>query len=67
MERIEVNLETGEIKTIPLTDAEVAIAQAQYQAWLEAQSVNPPTPTLAQLQEKLQILTAEINKLAGAV
>jgi hypothetical protein len=59
MERIEVNVQTGEVRTIQLTTEEVAAAEAQYAAWLAEQPVvanptpadptpvdpNPPAPT----------------------
>jgi hypothetical protein len=37
MNRIEINVMTGERKVIELTAEEVAQAQAQYQEWLAAQ------------------------------
>ena len=66
MERIEVNVETGEIKTVELTPEEIAAAQAQYQEWLASQPASPPAPTLAELQAQLATITAEIQKLSGA-
>ena len=45
MERIEVNCETGEVHIIQLTPEEVAVAEAQYAAWLAEQPVvADPTP-----------------------
>jgi hypothetical protein len=63
MERIEVNVETGEVKTIQLTAEEVASAQAQYAAWQASQESMPPAPTLAGLQTQLATLTAQIDAL----
>jgi hypothetical protein len=63
MERIEVNVETGEVKTIQLTAEEVAAAQAQYAAWQASQPITPPAPTLADLQAQLATLTAQIDAL----
>jgi len=67
MQRIEVNVITGEQQIIDLTEAEIAAAQAQYQEWLASQPTQPAAPTLAQLQAQLATLTAQINALAGAV
>ena len=65
MQRIEVNVETGEQKIIDLTPEEIAAAQAQYQAWLASQPPDPPPPTLADLQAQLTALTAQIQALSG--
>jgi len=40
MERIEVNVETGETKSIPLTAVEIAEAQAQQAKWLAERAAN---------------------------
>lgn len=64
MQRTEVNLETGEVKVLELTAEEVAIAEAQHQAWLqqeEADKANKATNLQAQidaLQEQLNTLGA---------
>lgn len=60
MERIEVNVETGEVKTIQLTAGEVAAAQTQYAAWEAEQAANPPA---VDLQAQINTLTAELNAL----
>jgi len=65
MDRIEVNVQTGETKVIQLTDAEINAAKEQYQTWLSLQPPSPPAPTLADLQAQLAALTAQINSLAG--
>lgn len=52
MDRIEVNLETGEIKTIPLTKEEIAEAQARHAEWMageEARKAEQITQLEAQL------------------
>ena len=54
MERIEVNVQTGEQKTVQLTAEEIAQAEAQYQEWL----ANQPTKKeqIAKLQEQIDAL-----------
>ena len=64
MERIEVNVETGEVKVIQFTPAEEAAAFA-YAASLPMQ-VEPATPTITELQAQLAALSAQISALAGA-
>jgi hypothetical protein len=64
MERIEVNVETGEVKTIQFTAAEEAAALA-YAASLPA-PVESAKPTLEELQAQLATLSAQIAALAGA-
>jgi cell division protein FtsB len=54
MNRIEVNLITGEQKTVELTAEEVAQAQAQYQEWLASQ----PTK-----EEQIALLQAQIDAI----
>jgi hypothetical protein len=54
MNRIEVNLITGEQKTIELTAEEVAQAQVQYQEWLASQ----PTK-----EEQIALLQAQIDAI----
>jgi hypothetical protein len=66
MQRIEVNVITGEQKVIDLTQEEMDAAQAQYQEWLASQPAQPAAPTLAELQARLATLTAQINSLVGA-
>ena len=56
MNRIEINVITGEQKVIELTAEEVAQAQAQYAEWLAAQ----PTK-----EEKIAKLQAQIDALQG--
>jgi hypothetical protein len=56
MDRIEMNVITGERKVIELTSAEVAQAQANYAEWLAAQ----PTK-----EERIAQLQAQIDALQG--
>ena len=56
MNRIEIDVITGEQKVIELTAEEVAQAQAQYQEWLAAQ----PTK-----EEQIAKLQAQIDALQG--
>lgn len=58
MERIEVNVQTGEITVIQFTPEEEAAALA-YAASLPA-PVDPPKPTLEDLQAQLAALSAQI-------
>jgi hypothetical protein len=64
MERIEVNVETGEVTVIQFTAEEEAAALA-YAASLPA-PVDPPKPTITELQAQLAALSAQIAALAGA-
>lgn len=54
MERIEVNVITGEQKVIELTPEEVAQAQSQYADWL----ANKPTKEeqIAKLQQQIDAI-----------
>lgn len=64
MERIEVNVETGEVKVIQFTAEEEAVALA-YAASLPAPA-ELAKPTLVELQAQLAALSAQIAALAGA-
>jgi hypothetical protein len=57
MERIEVNVQTGEQKTVQLTAEEIAQAETQYQEWL----VSQPTK-----EEQIAKLQEQIDALKGA-
>ena len=54
MERIEINVQTGEQKVIELTAEEIAQAQTQYAEWL----ANQPTKEeqIAKLQEQIDAI-----------
>jgi hypothetical protein len=54
MNRIEINVITGEQRTIELTAEEVAQAEAQYQEWLASQ----PTK-----EEQIALLQSQIEAL----
>jgi len=57
MDRIEIDVITGEQKVIELTAEEVAQAQSQYAEWL----ANQPTKEeqIAKLQEQIDALKAK--------
>ena len=58
MERIEVNVITGEQKVVQLTAEEIAQAQANYAEWL----ANQPTKEeqIAKLQEQIDVLKGTV-------
>ena len=58
MERIEVNVQTGERKVVELTAEEVAQAQAQYQEWLASQPTKEEQ--IAKLQEQIDVLKGTV-------
>lgn len=64
MERIEVNVETGEVTVIQFTAEEEAAALA-YAASLPP-PVEPSKPTLEELQAQLASLSAQIAALGVA-
>jgi len=55
MNRIEIDVITGERKVVELTAEEVAQAQAQYAEWLAAQPTKEEQ--IAKLQEQIDALT----------
>jgi hypothetical protein len=57
MERIEINVQTGEQQTVQLTADEIAQAEAQYAEWL----ANQPTK-----EEQIAKLQEQIDALKGA-
>jgi hypothetical protein len=57
MDRIEIDVITGERQVIELTDAEVAQAQAQYAEWLAAQPTKEEQ--IAKLQEQIDALKVQ--------
>jgi hypothetical protein len=69
MERIEVDVKTGEVKVIQLTADEIAEAQVQYANWQAEQLVAIASPTVKQLQEQLVDISIQLTALqnkAGA-
>jgi hypothetical protein len=54
MDRIEIDVITGERKVIELTAEEIAQAQAQYAEWLAAQPTKEEQ--IAKLQEQIDAL-----------
>jgi hypothetical protein len=63
MERIVVDLQTGTQTVVPLTQEEIAAAQAQHAAWQAAEAQRVATPTLEEIVAQLQ---AEVAALKGA-
>jgi hypothetical protein len=63
MERIEVNVETGEVTVIQYTPEEEAAALA-YAATV--QEAVPPRPTLEELQAQLAAISVQMQELANA-
>jgi hypothetical protein len=62
MQRIEVNVETGEHRVIDLTPEEISEAKARHDAWLleeEAKKAELPT----QLQNEINALQAQLDAL----
>jgi hypothetical protein len=56
MDKIEIDVITGERKVVELTAAEVAQAQVQYAEWLAAQPTKEEQ--IAKLQEQIDALKA---------
>ena len=56
MQRIEINVQTGERQVIDLTPEEIAITEAQYQEWLAEQ----PTK-----EQQIAALEAQLNEIKG--
>jgi cell division protein FtsB len=54
MNRIEIDVITGERKVVELTTEEIAQAQAQYQEWLSSQPTKEEQ--IAKLQEQIDAL-----------
>jgi hypothetical protein len=57
MNRIEIDVITGERQVIELTAEEVAQAQAQYQEWLAAQPTKEQQ--IAELQKQIDALKVQ--------
>jgi hypothetical protein len=54
MNRIEIDVITGELKVIDLTDKEIAQAQVQYAEWLASQPTKEEQ--IAKLQAQIETL-----------
>ena len=66
MQKIEVNVQTGEQIVLDLTSDEIAEAQTMFAAWqTEQAAIQQANTTIEQLQAQLAQLTAQINALAG--
>lgn len=63
MERIEINVQTGEQIIVQLSAEEIAEAELQNKKWLEEQSKIQSNPTIEELQAQLALLTEKIQKL----
>ena len=61
MERIVVDVITGEVTTVPFTAEEIAKIQAQ----AAEQPPAPSSPTLEELQAQLNAIQAQIQTLSG--
>jgi len=57
MNRIEVNVQTGERKVVELTAEEIAQAQVQYAEWLATQPTKEQQ--IAKLQEQIDALKVQ--------
>ena len=57
MERIEIDVITGERKVIPLTPEEIAQAQQRYQEWLASQPTKEEQ--IAKLQAQIDAIKAQ--------
>jgi hypothetical protein len=64
MERIEVNVETGEVRIIQFTPEEEAEALA-YAATVQEPEPVPAKPTLEELQAQLAAISAQMQLLAA--
>lgn len=66
MQKIEVNVVTGEQKIVDLTAEEVAQAQASYAAWETEQAQRQSTPTFEQtIQSQADTITALIARISA--
>jgi hypothetical protein len=57
MNRIEIDVITGEQKTVELTAEEIAQAQAQYQEWLAAQPTKEEQ--IVKLQQQIDAIKVQ--------
>jgi hypothetical protein len=66
MQKIEVNVITGEQKIVDLTAEEVAQAQATHAAWVAEESTRQATPTVQQtIQTQADTITALMARIAA--
>ena len=61
MHRVVVNVETGEVTQVDLTEEEIAEAQAQKAAWDAEQAAKQPEPNLVQIIADLQAKVAALE------
>jgi hypothetical protein len=62
MQRIEINVTTGERKVIELTAEEIAQGEIRHQAWLaEKEAVEAAQPTKEELLAQIQALVAQLE------
>lgn len=64
MNRIEINVMTGERNVVELTAEEVAQAQAQYAQW-EADEAKRQAELPTQLEEQIALLQAQLAEIKG--
>jgi len=67
MDRIEVNVETGEVNIVQLSPEEIAAAQQSYSIWESQQQSLSSTPTIEDLQSQIQSLMSELNAIKSKV
>ena len=61
MERIVVDVITGEVTIVQVTEEEIAEIQAKS----SEKTLPPSPPTLAELQAQLNVIQAQIQALSG--
>jgi hypothetical protein len=62
MERIVVDLASGTTTVVPLTEEEVAQAQAQHAAWEAEQAQRVVTPSIEEIVAQLQAEVAALKR-----
>jgi hypothetical protein len=66
MQKIEVNVITGEQKIVDLTAEEVAQAQTTHAAWVAEEAAKQSTPTVQQtIQTQADTITALMARIAA--
>jgi uncharacterized small protein (DUF1192 family) len=66
MERLEINVETGESKIIALTNDEISEAEARAAEWKSQQS-SLTVISIEDLQNKIEYLTSQITALQDKI